>query len=75
MLVQLDDLVGQPEAVNLPGTSTERPNWKRLTKAPLEQIVDDPAVHNALAPLQERRGRVPSGPVDNWRRQPRQSWV
>ena len=64
MLVQLDDLVGQPEAVNLPGTSTERPNWKRLTKATLERIVDDPAVHSALVPLQERRGRTPSGSVD-----------
>ena len=30
-LAALDDLVGQPESVNLPGTSTERPNWKRLT--------------------------------------------
>ncbi len=40
VLAQLDDLLGEPESVNLPGTSTERPNWQRLTKATLEQIVD-----------------------------------
>ena len=42
VLVQLDDLVGQPDSVNLPGTSTERPNWNRLTNATLEQIVRGP---------------------------------
>ncbi|MGA2803548.1 MAG: 1,4-alpha-glucan branching protein GlgB [Acidimicrobiales bacterium] len=64
VLVQLDDLVGQPESVNLPGTTTERPNWNRLTNAALEQIVEDPAVHEALAPLRENRGRVSPGSVD-----------
>ena len=64
VLAQLDDLVGQPESVNLPGTSTERANWKRLTNATLEQIVDDPAVRDALAPLQEYRGRISSASVE-----------
>ena len=64
VLVQLDDLVGQPDSVNLPGTTTERPNWSRLTNATLEQIVVDPAVHEALAPLREHRGRISSGSVD-----------
>jgi alpha-1,4-glucan:alpha-1,4-glucan 6-glycosyltransferase/4-alpha-glucanotransferase len=63
VLVQLDDLLGQEESVNLPGTSTERPNWKRLTRASLEEIVDDPAVHDALAPLRDHRGRASSGSV------------
>ena len=48
VLAQLDDLLGQPDSVNLPGTSTERPNWNRLTNATLEQIVEDPAVHDAF---------------------------
>ena len=64
VLAQLDDLLGQPDSVNLPGTSTERPNWNRLTNATLEQIVEDPAVHDALAPLREHRGRISSGSVD-----------
>jgi len=63
VLVQLDDLLGQTESVNLPGTSTERPNWTRLTNATLEQIIDDPGVHDALAPLQEHRGWTSSGSV------------
>ena len=64
VLAQLDDLLGEPESVNLPGTSTERPNWQRLTKASLEQIVVDQGVREALAPLRALRGRVPSGFVD-----------
>jgi alpha-1,4-glucan:alpha-1,4-glucan 6-glycosyltransferase/4-alpha-glucanotransferase len=63
VLAQLDDLLGETESVNLPGTSTERPNWQRLTKAALEQIADDPELHKTLAPLRETRGRVPSGSV------------
>jgi len=63
VLVQLDDVLGQEESVNLPGTSTERPNWKRLTKASLEEIVEDPAIHDALAPLREHRGRASSHSV------------
>jgi len=68
VLVQLDDVLGQEESVNLPGTSTERPNWERLTAAPLEQIVEDPAVHEALEPLREHRGRVPSGSLSRLQR-------
>ena len=63
VFVQLDDLLGEPESANLPGTSTERPNWQRRTSATLEQIVDDPAVHDALAPLRSQRGRVSSDSV------------
>ena len=63
VLVQLDDVLGQEESVNLPGTSTERPNWKRLTRASMEEIVEDPAVHESLAPLREHRGRASSDSV------------
>ena len=63
VLVQLDDVLGQEESVNLPGTSTERPNWKRLTRASLEEIVEDKAVHDALAPLREHRGRASADSV------------
>ncbi len=63
VLVQLDDVLGEQQSVNLPGTSTERPNWQRLTKATLEQIVEDQDLHEALAPLREHRGRAPSAPL------------
>ncbi len=28
-MVQIDDLLGETNAVNLPGTDRERPNWRR----------------------------------------------
>jgi alpha-1,4-glucan:alpha-1,4-glucan 6-glycosyltransferase/4-alpha-glucanotransferase len=57
VLVQLEDLVGQVEAVNLPGTSTERPNWQRRLDVAMEELVGDPRVHDGLAPLREHRSQ------------------
>ncbi|MDI3336873.1 4-alpha-glucanotransferase [Defluviimonas aestuarii] len=34
--VQLDDVVGETEAQNLPGTIDEHPNWRRKCKVPLD---------------------------------------
>jgi glycogen operon protein len=28
-MLQIDDLLGERNAVNLPGTDRERPNWRR----------------------------------------------
>ena len=42
--VQLDDIEGQNEAQNLPGTIDEHPNWRRRTKTPVEDI----ASHSGL---------------------------
>ena len=36
--VQLDDLLGEIEAQNLPGTIDEHPNWSRRCKLPVERI-------------------------------------
>jgi len=38
MLVQLEDLVGETEQANLPGTTDEHPNWRRRLSQTLEQI-------------------------------------
>lgn len=40
--VQLDDVVGETEPVNIPGTHLEWPNWRRKLALPLEAILDDP---------------------------------
>ena len=63
VLVQLDDLsraarFGQPAGDEHRTTELEPPHERHL-----EQIVDDPAVHDAFAPLQEHRGRISSGSV------------
>ncbi len=55
---------------NLPGTGRERPNWQRRTRATLEEIVVDPSIHAALAPLREHRGRGVPAPTKGLSRTP-----
>jgi 4-alpha-glucanotransferase len=38
-VVQLDDLIGETEPVNIPGTHREYPNWRRKLALPIEEIV------------------------------------
>jgi 4-alpha-glucanotransferase len=40
-VVQLDDLVGETEPINIPGTYREYPNWRRKLGPPLEEIIGD----------------------------------
>ena len=39
-VAQIDDLVGENTAVNLPGTDRERPNWRRRLKPDVAEIFD-----------------------------------
>ena len=55
VLLQLDDVLGEQEAVNLPGTSTERRNWQRRTSLALEQIASDPRLAASLDAVRARR--------------------
>jgi (1->4)-alpha-D-glucan 1-alpha-D-glucosylmutase len=63
LMVQLDDLLGEADQVNLPGTVSERPNWRRKLSCELEEL----AAHSAVRALAEalRRARpdgCPAGP-------------
>jgi 4-alpha-glucanotransferase len=40
-MVQLDDLTGEPDQVNLPGTTDEYPNWRRKLSMTLEELARD----------------------------------
>jgi len=40
-VVQLEDVLGMRDQVNLPGTSNEHPNWRRKLSLPLERWPDD----------------------------------
>ncbi len=52
----LEDLWLEPRGVNLPGTrSADRPNWQRPLAAPLEVLLDDPAVQSRLDRLDRAR--------------------
>jgi 4-alpha-glucanotransferase len=39
--VQLDDLIGEIDQVNLPGTFLEYPNWRRKYRLTLEEVLVD----------------------------------
>jgi len=57
MLVQLEDALGQRDAVNLPATTDEHPNWQRKLSVPLENFHDHPLLRNIAAAVNSERGR------------------
>ena len=59
-LVQIDDLGGELEAVNLPGTDQERPNWRRKVARPVPELFSqEPAVSTLAAVRRERSKPAP----------------
>jgi glycogen operon protein len=58
-LVQADDLAGETERLNLPGTDRERPNWRRRLALDDDRLFASPLARAILATFGERR---PSGP-------------
>ena len=66
VVVNLEDLWGETELQNRPGTSFERPNWRRRAARTFESFRSDPAILGRLeevdrlreeAAARERRGR------------------
>jgi (1->4)-alpha-D-glucan 1-alpha-D-glucosylmutase len=61
LTVQLEDVMGQVEQVNLPGTTDDRyPNWRRKLPLNLEDWPSDAQVSAVAAILREERGIKPS---------------
>jgi glycogen operon protein len=52
MLVQVDDLQGETEPLNVPGTDRDRPNWRRRNRANVEELGSNTRVIEAV-----KRGR------------------
>lgn len=50
-LVNLEDLWGERAPQNVPGTSTEYPNWRRRGSKRLKTIMNDPAINRKLKQL------------------------
>jgi 4-alpha-glucanotransferase len=48
LLVNLEDLWGESEPQNVPGTHTERPNWRRKARYTFEELSQRPEVVDAL---------------------------
>ena len=56
VMAQLDDLLGEDVQVNMPGTSSERPNWNRRARLSNEDLSSTTVLAEALAPLRRHRG-------------------
>lgn len=59
VLAQVDDLAGERVAVNLPGTDSERPNWRRRLRSNLDGIFQSPGAGPILNVLRRRQGLKP----------------
>jgi len=47
-IIPLEDLLGEVEQPNLPGTTTGHPNWQRRLEAPLETLLAAPDVRRRI---------------------------
>ncbi len=58
MLVQMEDALLQAQAVNVPGTTTEAPNWRRKLPVPIEMLQDDARFATIVTTVREARSRA-----------------
>jgi glycogen operon protein len=56
MLVQADDLADAAEPLNVPGTDTERPNWRRRLTPTVEALATGRLAADILARVKAERG-------------------
>jgi (1->4)-alpha-D-glucan 1-alpha-D-glucosylmutase len=55
MVGQLEDVVGMLDQTNLPGTTTEHPNWRRKLILSLEELQHDARFDDLAAALRRER--------------------
>jgi len=60
LIVQTEDLLGELEQPNLPGTHDEHPNWRRKLSVPLSEIFERDAVRSLLRELGSSRPHRPN---------------
>jgi 4-alpha-glucanotransferase len=65
LLINIEDLWLEERPQNVPGTSTERPNWQRRAARTLDDIVQDAAIRRMLKSIGERREAPPSHTRDH----------
>jgi (1->4)-alpha-D-glucan 1-alpha-D-glucosylmutase len=56
MLAQMEDVLGARDQINLPGTTTEQPNWRRKLGLPLERWPQDDRFVDLCDALRAVRG-------------------
>jgi (1->4)-alpha-D-glucan 1-alpha-D-glucosylmutase len=57
MLVQIEDVAGECEQANLPGTTEAHPNWRRRLHARLDDVLTGPEMARIAALVAEARRR------------------
>jgi glycogen operon protein len=55
MLIQADDLAGETEPLNVPGTDQERPNWRRRLSVTVDGMIETPLARSILAAVKAER--------------------
>jgi len=56
-LAQLDDLAGEAHQANLPGSTTQYPNWRRRQARMLDDLFTDPATQKAMTTVVAERAK------------------
>jgi 4-alpha-glucanotransferase len=59
-LVQLDDITGEIDQVNMPGTTDEAPNWRRKQSVTLEELEERSQLEQIAGTMRNLRGNVRS---------------
>lgn len=54
--VQLEDALGEEQQANLPGTTTEHPNWRQKLPEDLETLAADPRLDAVFRAIRRERG-------------------
>jgi 4-alpha-glucanotransferase len=54
VLVTLEDLWQEERSQNVPGTSTERPNWRRKARQTIEQLRANTELNSRLRKIMKR---------------------
>ena len=65
VMVNIEDLWQELRPQNVPGTSTERPNWRRKTALTFDEFSVKPEVVDHLKTLESNRKRIPPDTADN----------
>ena len=60
-LVQVEDIAGEVEQANLPGTTDAHPNWRRRVSLSLDDFLAGPALARIAALVNEARGNATPG--------------
>jgi len=68
MTVQMEDVFGELEQTNVPGTTTQHPNWRRKLALELEQWAADPRFAAFAAMLRRERAAGEEKPTADERR-------